>query len=88
MYRQKKKKTSIDPDTGQLTYRVSDGMINSYIDFFLRLVRCNHDVKFFGSDAIGKSILYYVTDYITKTPLKTYIQTSSGIRPSDTNIVS
>jgi hypothetical protein len=29
------------------------------------------DIKFIGSDASAKAILYYITDYITKMPLKT-----------------
>lgn len=70
-------KTTIDAETGQLSYRISNGMINLYIDFFLRLVRCNHDVKFFGSRAIGKSIMYYVTDYITKKSLKAHVSYAS-----------
>lgn len=31
------------------------------------------DIKFIGSGASAKAILYYITDYITKSPLKAYI---------------
>jgi hypothetical protein len=31
------------------------------------------DIKFIGSSVSAKAILYYITDYITKTPLKTHV---------------
>ena len=31
------------------------------------------DIKFIGSGASAKAILYYITDYITKTPLKAHV---------------
>jgi len=35
------------------------------------------DIKFIGSGASAKAILYYVTDYITKTQLKTHVAYSA-----------
>ncbi len=31
------------------------------------------DIKFIGSGASAKAVLYYITDYITKSQLKTHI---------------
>ena len=39
----------------------------------LNTLFCNMDIKFIGSLASAKAILYYITDYITKTPLKAHI---------------
>ncbi|KAJ7797838.1 hypothetical protein B0H14DRAFT_2618490 [Mycena olivaceomarginata] len=36
-------------------------------------IRCNMDIKFIGSGASAKGILYYITDYITKSQLKTHV---------------
>ena len=65
--------TYMNLETGELTYRITDGMINAYTPVVLRAIRCNMDVKFIGSGASAKAILYYITDYITKTMLKAHI---------------
>ena len=31
------------------------------------------DIKFIGSEAAAKAVLYYITDYITKTQLKAHV---------------
>ena len=31
------------------------------------------DIKFIGSGTLVKAILYYITDYITKSQLKTHV---------------
>ncbi|KIM74522.1 hypothetical protein PILCRDRAFT_79963 [Piloderma croceum F 1598] len=36
-------------------------------------MRCNMDIKFIGSGASAKVILYYIMDYITKAQLKTHV---------------
>ncbi|KAJ7199861.1 hypothetical protein GGX14DRAFT_340018, partial [Mycena pura] len=36
-------------------------------------IRCNMDIKFIGSGASAKAILYYITDYITKSQLKAHV---------------
>jgi hypothetical protein len=63
----------MDMDTGELSLQVSDGMINNYCETIIKAVRCNMDIKFIGSGVSAKAILYYITDYITKTPLKTQV---------------
>ncbi|RPD52446.1 hypothetical protein L227DRAFT_481424, partial [Lentinus tigrinus ALCF2SS1-6] len=41
------------------------------------LLRCNHDVTSLMSGTTIKSVIAYVADYITKTPLKTHIMFQS-----------
>lgn len=63
-------KTSMNMETGELEFRALNGMINNYCMEILEALRCNMDIKFIGSGASAKAILYYITDYITKSPLK------------------
>lgn len=39
----------------------------------LTAMRYNMDIKFIGSGQFAKAILYYITDYITKTQLKVHV---------------
>jgi hypothetical protein len=48
-------------------------MVNNFCETIIRAVRCNMDIKFIGSGASAKAILYYITDYVTKTQLKTHV---------------
>jgi hypothetical protein len=63
--------TSVSRETGELIYRILNGMVNNYNPEMLEVLRCNMDIKFVGSGVSAKGILYYITDYITKSPLKT-----------------
>ena len=48
-------------------------MVNNFNTTILETMCCNMDIKFIGSGASAKAILYYITDYITKSQLKTHI---------------
>lgn len=65
--------STIDPDTGELCLRCLDGLVNNFNETILEAVRCNMDIKFIGSGASAKAILYYITDYITKSQLKAHV---------------
>ncbi|KAF8064259.1 hypothetical protein FPV67DRAFT_1401280, partial [Lyophyllum atratum] len=65
--------SSIDPDTGELNLRCLDGMVNNFNETILETMRCNMDIKFIGSGASAKAVMYYITDYITKSELKTHV---------------
>ncbi|KAI0731009.1 hypothetical protein C8Q76DRAFT_586624, partial [Earliella scabrosa] len=65
--------TRADADTGELTLRCLDGMVNNFNATILRALRCNMDIQFIGSGYEAKAILYYITDYVTKSPLKSHI---------------
>jgi hypothetical protein len=50
-----------------------DGLVNNYNKTIIEAICCDMDIKFIGSGAFAKAILYHITDYITKTQLKTHV---------------
>ncbi|KAJ4475407.1 hypothetical protein C8R41DRAFT_721155, partial [Lentinula lateritia] len=65
--------TVFDENTGELTLRCLDGLVNNFNETILRAIRCNMDIKFIGSGASAKAVLYYITNYITKSQLKAHV---------------
>ncbi|KAJ6556239.1 hypothetical protein B0H19DRAFT_994488, partial [Mycena capillaripes] len=65
--------SSFDSETGEICLRCLDGLVNNFNATILEAMRCNMDIKFIGSGASAKAILYYITDYITKSQLKTHV---------------
>lgn len=65
--------SSFDPETGEICLRCLDGLVNNFNATILEAIRCNMDIKFIGSGASAKAILYYITDYITKSQLKAHV---------------
>lgn len=65
--------TIVDGETGEIQLRISDGLINTYNETIIEAIRSNMDIKFIGSGQSAKAILYYVTDYITKSQLKAHV---------------
>jgi hypothetical protein len=65
--------SSIDMETGELCLRCLDGLVNNFNATIIQAMRCNMDIKFIGSGPAAKAILYYITDYITKSELKTNV---------------
>ena len=63
----------IDPDTGKVCLRCLDGLVNNFNMTMLEAVRCNMDIQFIGSGESAKAMIYYITDYITKSQLKTHV---------------
>lgn len=66
-------RTTMNNMTGELEFRITDGMVNNFCDTILRAIRCNMDIKFIGSGQSAKAVIYYITDYITKSQLKTHV---------------
>lgn len=62
--------TEFDPETAEICLRCLHSMVNNFNSIMLEAMQCNMDIKFIGS---AKAILYYITDYITKTDLKTHV---------------
>ncbi|KAJ3900388.1 hypothetical protein F5879DRAFT_778801, partial [Lentinula edodes] len=62
-----------DENTGELNLRCLDGLVNNFNETILRAIRCNMDIKFIGSGASAKAVLYYITNYITKSQLKAHV---------------
>ncbi|KAF8123674.1 hypothetical protein EV363DRAFT_1142435, partial [Boletus edulis] len=69
--------TVVDEETGDVILRYLDGKVNRYNETMLECVRCNMDIQFVGSGRSAKAILYYVTDYITKSQLKAHVAYSA-----------
>lgn len=65
--------TSFDMETGEISFRCLDGLVNNFNKTILQTMRCNMDIKFIGSGPAAKAIIYYITNYITKSQLKTHI---------------
>ncbi|KZS89905.1 hypothetical protein SISNIDRAFT_398553, partial [Sistotremastrum niveocremeum HHB9708] len=63
--------STIDEE-GNVNLRCIEGMINNYNETILECVRCNMDIKFIASGRDAKAIMYYITDYVTKSPLSTH----------------
>ncbi|KZT22535.1 hypothetical protein NEOLEDRAFT_1025068, partial [Neolentinus lepideus HHB14362 ss-1] len=63
--------TTID-ESGYIQMKKFEPMINTYTPALTYLLRSNSDVTSLLSGTALKLVTAYVTDYITKTPLKTY----------------
>ena len=66
-------KTSFDIESGELTLRKLDGMVANFNSTMLRAIRCNMDIKFIGCGSDAKAVIYYITDYISKSQLKAHV---------------
>ena len=64
--------TSID-DTGAITLKKKESWINTFTHMVTYLLRCNTDVTSLASGTAIKGVIMYVSDYITKTALKTHV---------------
>ncbi|KAJ3538306.1 hypothetical protein NM688_g6538 [Phlebia brevispora] len=60
-------------ESGELSLRCLDGLVNNFNATILRAIRCNMDIKFIASGEAAKAVVYYITDYITKSELKTHV---------------
>jgi hypothetical protein len=61
------------PETAYLYLRRLDGLVNNFNETIIEAMRCNMDIKFIGSGGAAKAVLYYITDYIAKSQLKSHI---------------
>jgi hypothetical protein len=64
--------TSID-DTGVITLKKKEAWINTFTHMVTYLFRCNTDVTSLASGTAIKGVIMYVSDYITKSALKTHV---------------
>ncbi|CAF1559154.1 unnamed protein product, partial [Adineta ricciae] len=83
--------TTIDPDSGEIRMRRSHPMINNFNQFIICACRCNMDIKFIWSGTDAKALVYYCTDYITKTNLSfhdTFSLMQKAVQPNDNNNIT
>ena len=64
--------SSID-DTGAITLKKKEAWINTFTHMVTYLLRCNTDITSLASGTAIKGVIMYVSDYITKTALKTHV---------------
>jgi site-specific DNA-adenine methylase len=83
--------TIIDPESGEIRTRRSHPMINNFNQFIICACRCNMDIKFIWSGTDAKALVYYCTDYITKTHLSfhdTFSLVQKAVEPNDNNDIT
>ncbi|TFK58506.1 hypothetical protein BDN72DRAFT_745982, partial [Pluteus cervinus] len=68
-----KRPITFDHETGEILMKQSNGMVNNFNETVIRCVRCNMDIKYIGSGAAAKALMYYITDYITKPGTNNYV---------------
>src|ERR1700733_2610171 len=71
--RQTFEKTEVDPKTGALNMKKGERWINTLTPIVTFLLRCNSDVTSLLSGTAIKATVAYISDYVTKPGLKTYI---------------
>ena len=64
--------TEVDPKTGALNIKKREPWLNTFTPVLTYLLRCNTDVTSLLSGTAVKAVVAYVSDYVTKTALKTY----------------
>ncbi len=65
--------TTLDADTMSIQLRRLHPRIANYNDLVMFVTQANMDVKHIGSGEGAKALIYYVTDYITKSSLPTHL---------------
>ena len=67
------KETQVDPETGALNLKKGEPWVNSFTTYLSYIMRCNTDVTSMWSGTALKAVIVYISDYITKTSLKTHV---------------
>ena len=65
--------TEVDPETGALKVKKLEPWINFFTPVLTYIMHCNTDVTCMWSGTALKAVIVYVSDYITKTGLKTHV---------------
>jgi hypothetical protein len=64
--------TVVDPNDGNISVKKNEAWLNTFTPLLTYLLRFNTDVSSLNSGTSVKSIILYVTDYITKVSLKSH----------------
>lgn len=64
--------SEVDPLTGAINMRHLEPQLNDFLCSMTYLMRCNTDVTSLMSGTAIKAVIAYVSDYVSKAPLKTY----------------
>ena len=66
------RQTEVDPLTGALNIKKGEPWLNTVTPVLTYVLRCNTDVTSLLSGTAVKAVVAYISDYVTKTALKTY----------------
>ena len=69
MPRQIVEQSSINVDSGEIKLKRLHATINNFNEYIMSACRSNMDIKFIYSGSDAKALVYYITDYVTKTNL-------------------
>ncbi|KAG2107453.1 uncharacterized protein F5147DRAFT_526214, partial [Suillus discolor] len=61
-----------DATSKSVVFKCRDGTVNYFNPYILVFCRHNHDLKCILSGRAAKVAMFYITDYITKSDLKTH----------------
>ncbi|KAA1479657.1 hypothetical protein DENSPDRAFT_789456, partial [Dentipellis sp. KUC8613] len=70
--RETRSESSVDPETGSILLKHEEENLNTFSPLLTYLTRCNTDVTSLLSGTAIKAATAYITNYITKSPLKTH----------------
>ncbi|KAF9063030.1 hypothetical protein BDP27DRAFT_1155612, partial [Rhodocollybia butyracea] len=65
--------TTVDPKSGHINFKKLEPDMNTVSHVLTYLLRCNTDVTCLLSGTAIKFVIAYITDYVSKNPLKTYM---------------
>ena len=69
MLRQIVDQSSINVDSGEIKLKRLHATINNFNEYIISACRSNMDIKFIYNGSDAKALVYYITDYVTKTNL-------------------
>ncbi|KDQ49304.1 hypothetical protein JAAARDRAFT_97396, partial [Jaapia argillacea MUCL 33604] len=65
--------TTVDKESGYISMKKLEHYINFFTPILTFLMRCNSDVTCLLTGTAMKAVIVYVTDYVTKSSLKTHV---------------
>jgi hypothetical protein len=77
--------TMVDPLTGSLNMKKGEPWMNTVNPVITYLLRCNTDVTSLLSGTAIKAVLAYISDYVTKPTLKTYVVFDTSVSVFEKN---
>jgi hypothetical protein len=63
----------VDMETGRIDMKKRESWLNTFTYLVTYLFRCNTDITSLRSGTAIKGVLLYVTNYVTKSSLKTHV---------------
>jgi hypothetical protein len=69
MPRRIEKVSSIDIESGEIKLKRLHETINNFNEYIISACRSNMDIKYIFSGSDAKALVYYITDYVTKSTL-------------------